>query len=323
MTVAHMEIQSPPPRRSPFNPTVAERDRDYNNMAPLLADGSNFPCKYPRGNVVATYSAGDTIKVEFHGDVFHEGGHCQFSISYNDRDFLVLEEALEHCFVATGKTFEVKLPEDTPACSQCTFAWSWVNAIGAREYYMNCVDIRITNKEPVEEQIIVGERMVVANLPNFPRIPEFPPATYKGLDLYASAPTISLDGSDSVIGNTTKTTTIIGTTTTKTTTPTTTTSQSTRTQTIDDDDSIRSWKVNIAYIKGNVVSFKGSIYVCLQNHFGYAHWAPDVAISLWSKVSRPVTTIPTTTTSVVPTSHNLVTVTVTEFLTIQEPCTVT
>ena len=67
-------------------------------VAPLLASGANFPCKrYPAADVVNTYNAGETITVQMSGDIFHEGGHCQFSISYDDQTFVVLKTVMKNC----------------------------------------------------------------------------------------------------------------------------------------------------------------------------------------------------------------------------------
>jgi len=40
---AHMEVMKPPPRQSKYNPYSTSID--YDMMAPLWADGLNFPCK--------------------------------------------------------------------------------------------------------------------------------------------------------------------------------------------------------------------------------------------------------------------------------------
>ena len=137
-------MRYPAPRRSKFNPFVQEADKDYSNVDPLFENGSNFPCKsYAPDRAVATFSPGDTIPVVMSGSVFHQGGHCQFSLSYDDQNFVVLGEYMKNCFVGTGLQFNIKLPETTPPCDRCTLAWSWVNAVGNREFYMNCADIRI------------------------------------------------------------------------------------------------------------------------------------------------------------------------------------
>jgi hypothetical protein len=191
----HMEMKSPPPRRSSFNPYVSEPQKDYNMVAPLFADGSQLPCKrYPAADVVTTYQAGQTINVQMSGTVFHEGGHCQFSISYDDQTFVVLRTVMDNCFVGTGINFAVELPATTPACDRCTFAWSWVNAVGNRELYMNCADVRVINTSQ-DPQFVIGKNYTVANMPGYPTIPEFPPSSYHGADLYANQGFVTVQGS--------------------------------------------------------------------------------------------------------------------------------
>lgn len=184
-------MKTPPPRRSQFIPASLVRGgpTDYNMKDPLNADGSNFPCKgYPPGPAVATYKAGDTIKVEIDGSAIHGGGHCQFSISYNDKDFVAIKTIIRTCFL-DGKTFNVQIPPETPSCDRCTFSWTWNNAVGNREQYMNCADIKITGGG---RGSLTGKRMAVANLPGYPQIAEWPPATNDGREVFEQAPTISI-----------------------------------------------------------------------------------------------------------------------------------
>lgn len=195
---AHMEISNPPPRRSKFNSLVAGADIDYNMNSPLPADGSGLPCKrYAAGASVATYRAGSSFNVTAFGSTFHGGGHCQFSLSYNDQDFVSLNTVMNNCFVGTGLSFPVTIPATAPA-GKATLAWTWVNAVGNRELYMNCADVTITNTiTPLADQKVTGQRTVYANQPGYTTIPEFgtSAATYNGADLYASAPVIVITAS--------------------------------------------------------------------------------------------------------------------------------
>ena len=101
-----MEMKYPPPRLSKFNPSVPQLEIDYSMSSPLLADGSKLPCKkYPKGQVVATFQAGSSITVEMFGTAVHGGGHCQFSVSYDDKTFVVLRTVMKNCFVGTGLNF--------------------------------------------------------------------------------------------------------------------------------------------------------------------------------------------------------------------------
>lgn len=65
-------------------------------------------------------------------------------------------------------TWPVQLPPNLPSCNRCTFAWTWINAIGNREFYMNCADIRIMGGN--RGRGIVGKKLIVANLPGYPVI---------------------------------------------------------------------------------------------------------------------------------------------------------
>lgn len=191
---AHMEMEYPPPRRSKFNERVARGDIDYDMNSPLNKDGSNFPCKgYGPGAVTAEFDAGSTIQFKAAGSTFHKGGHCQFSLSYDGKDFVVLKTVMKSCFTVTGTTIDVPIPATAPPCEKCTFAWSWVNAVGNREFYMNCADVKIKN--PNAGAVLTGPKMTVANLPNFPQIGEFPTEDNDdGASFYTSAQMISVSG---------------------------------------------------------------------------------------------------------------------------------
>lgn len=228
--LAHMQMSYPPPRKSKFNPNVPLDQIDYSMTNPLLADGSNFPCKgYSKGPIVATFNAGDTIPIQMDGSVFHMGGHCQWSISYDDTQFLVLKTVMKDCFVGTGLNLQVTIPSTAPQCDNCTFTWSWVNAIGNREFYMNCADIKINNEHSGQ---LVGPKMVVANLPGFPTIPEFPPSIYDGSDLYENAPKITIGSGSTTSSTSTSSTSTVSASSTTTVSSTSTSSPSAKIQTI-------------------------------------------------------------------------------------------
>lgn len=72
----------------------------------------------------------------------------------------------------------VKLPEGLPKCERCTFAWTWINAIGNREYYMNCADIQIVGG--ISGSGIRGIPLKIANLPGYPVV--HPPVNNNGPD---------------------------------------------------------------------------------------------------------------------------------------------
>lgn len=113
-------------------------------------------------------TAGDTINVRFTGPARHGGGYCQFSLSYDgDKSFIVIGEYDKSCPNA-AYPWPVLIPETVPACERCTFAWSWINSIGNKEFYMNCADIRI-RKGPHSKSCLVGPPIHLANLPGYPK----------------------------------------------------------------------------------------------------------------------------------------------------------
>lgn len=69
----------------------------------------------------------------------------------------------------------VRLPSSLPSCQHCTFAWTWVNAIGNREYYsiqiinlVNCADIAITSNQ--KGSGIEGHHLEIYNLQGHPTL---------------------------------------------------------------------------------------------------------------------------------------------------------
>jgi hypothetical protein len=118
-THAHIQMVDPPPRNSQYNPNV--KAPDYDIMAPVSPGA--YPCKNaPKTAPVKTYQSGSSVKVQLQGTAVHGGGHCQFSISYNDKDFVAIKTIYESC-PASGLSFDIPLPPETPACESCTFAW--------------------------------------------------------------------------------------------------------------------------------------------------------------------------------------------------------
>ncbi|KAJ1669888.1 hypothetical protein EV182_008538, partial [Spiromyces aspiralis] len=146
---AHISIVSPTPRQN---------DQTMNSPIgttnPALQSSIQPICKNSQaGPVQATWSAGETVPIQFGSHAAaHGGGHCQFSISYDGgKTFAVVHEELKTCFKTPGAIpptqtndaevlcYNVPIPKDLPS-GKAIFAWSWVNAIGNREFYMNCID---------------------------------------------------------------------------------------------------------------------------------------------------------------------------------------
>ncbi|KAJ2451509.1 hypothetical protein GGF42_004243 [Coemansia sp. RSA 2424] len=118
------------------------------------------------------------------------------------KTFAVIHRELQYCFVGkkpSGTTNEVSvnsytfdLPSDLPSSNNAVFAWSWVNASGNREFYMNCADVAIKGST---SKSYTGTEMVIANYGNYPLIEEFKGNYEAGMDLYKKAKRITVSPS--------------------------------------------------------------------------------------------------------------------------------
>ncbi|KAJ1728787.1 hypothetical protein LPJ61_003853 [Coemansia biformis] len=207
---AHMAINYPCPRYSPNCATkpplpdyVGSYDVNIKNPISSLKSGETMPlCKYNQAwpQPVASWTAGQPVTVTFQPDgAAHSGGHCQFSMSYDGgKTFAVIHEELEHCFFngpASGNQAQVlqytfNLPQTLPASKSAIFSWSWVNASGNREFYMNCADVAISGSS----SSYTGKKMTIANYPGYPTIPEFGGNSKTGLEYYTNQPSVTVTG---------------------------------------------------------------------------------------------------------------------------------
>ncbi|KAJ2672601.1 hypothetical protein IWW42_002755 [Coemansia sp. RSA 1085] len=187
---------SPCPRYSPTGKDCPKlppgESLDYSMSSPL---GYNEPlCKHttPWPTPAAEWTAGQSVTVKLApGGAPHGGGHCQFSLSYDGgKTFVVLHEILGKCFGQddSQRDFTFTLPSGLPSSEKAVFAWTWVNAIGNREFYMNCADISIKGSG----SSYTGKEMVIANHQGYPNIPEFSGNYQTGVDLYKSAKDITV-----------------------------------------------------------------------------------------------------------------------------------
>ncbi|KUI58317.1 hypothetical protein VP1G_05559 [Cytospora mali] len=150
-TAAHMEMKSPPPLRSKYNPHTEPSKIDYSMTNPLQRDGSDFPCKgyhallgTPAGRSTASLEAGARHSVTVVGGAVHGGGSCQISLSTDGaRTFTVLKSIIGNCPASTADDIDFTVPADVPT-GEAVLAWSWHNRIGNREMYMNCAAVKLT-----------------------------------------------------------------------------------------------------------------------------------------------------------------------------------
>jgi hypothetical protein len=131
------------------------------NSSPL--ETADFPCKQRSGVYDVTqmnqWNAGETQVISFQGSAVHGGGSCQFSLTTDPEptdksQWKVIQSVVGGCPsnvtgnldggpLSTGAaTFPVTMPKDIPD-GRYTFAWTWLNKVGNREFYMNCAPVQV------------------------------------------------------------------------------------------------------------------------------------------------------------------------------------
>jgi hypothetical protein len=186
---SHIEMIDPPPRRSKFSSFYRNAGLvDYNLMAPIN-EGYSFPCKgYSEGPATKIIN-GNTISITLMGTAIHGGGHCQFGISIDDQTFIVLKTVIRNCLL-DRMSYSFNLPNNLPN-TKITVFWTWVNAIGNREYYMDCADVQLRGNSI--QTTVNGKSLLVLNLPGYQTVPEFPNfGMYDGRELFDSRQNIQL-----------------------------------------------------------------------------------------------------------------------------------
>ncbi len=166
---------------------------------------------------------------------------------------------------------------------------------------MNCADIKIINNSP-DHQFLTGKNYTVVNMPGYPTIPEFPPSTYDGSDLWDNAPIVTVEGGTASPGTTTA-----GpqppSTSAPPVPPTTTRTPSPSGTCVENESKCGStpstWSLcsnNVFYTRpcppGTVCSFTDGVAQCVL----------DSGPTETTTTAPPVTSAPTTTTTAVPTT---------------------
>lgn len=161
------------------------------NNSPL--GPADFPCKQRQGvysmdSGMNQWDAGTTIDVAFKGSAVHSGGSCQFSITTDpeptkDSQWKVIHSIIGGCLTTqngnigndanamVASTHAVTMPTDIPD-GRYTFAWSWLNKEGNREFYMNCAPVQVGSSssspsaDSAAKVLSALPDMFVANLPS-------------------------------------------------------------------------------------------------------------------------------------------------------------
>ena len=178
----------PPSRRnqlSEYYSSIGLVNYDLRSPLGVPPDFFTFPCKgFPKGPSVVTFDTNE-IKVTLEGTAVHGGGHCQFGISYDDRNFVVLKTVVSNCLL-DSMSYSFTLPEDAKG-DGVTIFWTWINRIGNREYYMECTDVTV-NTDGTRTNIR-GKELLIVNQPGYPTVPEWElgaPSSIDGRDLLAT-----------------------------------------------------------------------------------------------------------------------------------------
>lgn len=164
------------------------------NSAPLAP--ADFPCKQRNGVYAITamnqWNAGETKQVSFNGTAVHGGGSCQFSITTDenptkDSQWKVIQSNIGGCPTSQtdenfperpGDPLKVEVPDKFPVTmpssipeGRYTFAFTWINKVGNREFYMNCAPIQVgsgsgkASTASAAQALSALPDMFVANLP--------------------------------------------------------------------------------------------------------------------------------------------------------------
>ncbi|KAJ2746901.1 hypothetical protein GGI20_000980 [Coemansia sp. BCRC 34301] len=213
LAAGHVSVISPCPRYSPVGENCPAlpagksldiAEKAINGPISSVQLGGTMPlCRHttPYATPSATWTAGQSVTIKFNPSAaIHSGGNCEFSMSYDGgKTFAVIHRELRYCFLgakpasltntATILSYTFNLPADLPSSDNAVFAWSWVNASGNREFYMNCADVAIKGGS---SKSYTGTEMVVANYPGYPTIPEFNGNYETGMEYYANAKNITV-----------------------------------------------------------------------------------------------------------------------------------
>lgn len=158
------------------------------NNGPLLADGSDFPCKQRTGVYDAqgasnVYEQGSTQQLSFTGQAVHGGGSCQVSITTDknpDKNSVwKVIKSIEGGCPAKGQAgnmgdnanaedpykYDFTIPAEL-AAGDYTLAWTWFNKVGNREMYMNCAPLTVTGSGGSKDHLNSLPDMFVANIGN-------------------------------------------------------------------------------------------------------------------------------------------------------------
>lgn len=152
---AHMIMLTP-------KPFAKYKSGSVLNNSPLEDGGGDFPCKNPvyDGWPGTSMAVGSKQELTFQGSAVHGGGSCQVSLSKDLNPTQKTTWQVIHSYEGgcpanvdgnlpanpsgTGApAHPFTVPEGVEP-GKYVLAWSWLNRIGNREFYMNCAPVTIT-----------------------------------------------------------------------------------------------------------------------------------------------------------------------------------
>ncbi|KAG0005666.1 hypothetical protein BGZ80_005281 [Entomortierella chlamydospora] len=186
---AHISFRYPCPRLGPYSECPQPGDNqwdmvDYDVQSPLgTHDQITDPiCKHSASfpGVRPTFQAGQTVSTKMDVDVNHNGGSCQWALSYdNGVTWVVIQDHFQDCMASAPASSTYTVPLTIPAnapSGPAVLNWIWNNNEGNRELYSSCADVVI---QGTNGGSLSGVAPLFANYgPSSPLIPER--STYGG-----------------------------------------------------------------------------------------------------------------------------------------------
>ena len=147
-----------------YNPQSASVD----GAMQIPLEIGQYPCKGYHKDLsitakVSTLTPGQPYTVILRGDNHHQGGSCQFGLSYDGgANFGVVYSIIGGCPTDVTASYTFIVPPDLPSGKNVIFAWSWWAKVGAfkSEIYQNCAHVEVAGNNT---QSITVPRMFEAN----------------------------------------------------------------------------------------------------------------------------------------------------------------
>jgi len=213
VATAHVVMNTPTPYGLNSAPLLQVNPLDGNTYKFPCQYGTDASA-YPKAETTTALTAGSTTPLNFTGTAVHAGGSCQLSVTYDwpppaDKSkWKVIHSIIggcpvtaagnlvdsaantdehgrfyppKYCEGASGpecmKQYDVPVPKQLKN-GKATLAWTWLNKIGNREFYMNCAPVTVSGGSDDDAFTNGLPDMFVANIPGEcttgEGVPEYP-----------------------------------------------------------------------------------------------------------------------------------------------------